>query len=66
MKSNKVLSNSEILDLLMDKSGCENDNQLAAYLTEKYGKKIDRKQVYQFRDSTSLTITSLLLREALE
>lgn len=66
MKSNKVLDNSEILDLIIKKTGCENDNQLAAYLTEKYGKEINRQNINQFKKSSSMTVTSMLLREALE
>ena len=62
----KILSNSEIIDLLIEQSGCENANQFAGYLSEKYGMEITRQKVKQFQNSTSLTITSLLLREALE
>lgn len=62
----KIISNSEIINLLIEQSGCENPNQFAAYLTEKYGINISRQQVNQFQKSERLTITHLLLREALE
>lgn len=62
----RIASNSKILDLLIEQSGCENPNQYAAYLTEKYGINITRQQVKQFQNSESLTITHLLLREAME
>ena len=60
------LSNSDVLDHIIELTGVENDNQLAAYLTEKYGVRITRQQVAQFRRSERVTITHLLLREALK
>lgn len=62
----KILSNSEIIDLLIEQSGCKNANQFACYLFEKYGMDITRQKINQFQNSSSLTITSLLLREAIE
>ena len=64
MKEN--LSNSDVLDRVIRLAGVENDNQLAAYLTEQYGVTITRQQVAQFRRSNRVTITHLLLREALK
>lgn len=49
----------------MERAGVSNSNQLAEYLSEKYGVTITRQNVYQFKNSKSVTITSLLLREAL-
>lgn len=62
----KIISNAEALERLIKKSGTENPNQYAAYLTEKYGINITRQQVKQFQNSERITITHLLLREALE
>ena len=62
---NKIASNSEILDQLIEQSGCDNPNQFAKYLTEKYGIEISRQKVNQFQKSDRLTITHLLLREAM-
>ncbi len=59
------ISNSDVLDKIIALAGVENDNQLATYLSEKYGVKIVRQQVLQFRRSERCTITHLLLREAL-
>lgn len=55
--------NSEILQKVLELTGCENNNQLATYLTDKYGINISRQQVSQFQNSERLTITHLLLRE---
>ena len=64
MKEN--ISNSDILDKIIAQAGISNDNQLATYLTERYGVRITRQQVLQFRNSSSMTITHLLLREAIK
>jgi predicted transcriptional regulator len=56
-------TNSEIIQKLLALTGCENPNQLAAYLTDKYGITITRQQINQFQKSERLTITHLLLRE---
>lgn len=58
--------NSEIIQKMLNMTGCDNQNQLAAYLTEKYNITITRQQVNQFQKSERSTITHLLLREALE
>ena len=55
--------NSEILQKVLELSGCENNNQLAAYLSKKYGVNISRQQINQFKNSERLTLTHLLLRE---
>jgi predicted transcriptional regulator len=55
--------NSEILKKVLELTGCENNNQLATYLTEKYGINISRQQINQFKNSERLTITHLILRE---
>jgi len=60
------LSNREIIDLIIEWSGVKNPSQLSHYLTEKYGVNINRQQINQFQKSEKLTITHLLLREALE
>lgn len=65
MKKQSFLTNAEIIDRLIEQAECENANQFAAYLTEKYGIEISRQQVSQFQKSDRLTITHLLLREAL-
>lgn len=64
MKEN--ISNASVLDRVIELTGVENDNQLAAYLTEQYGITITRQQVAQFRRSDRVTITHLLLREAIK
>ncbi len=58
--------NKMILQTLMERAGVENQNQLADYLTQKYGVKIDRRQVKQFEKSKTKNLIHLLLREALE
>ncbi len=55
--------NSDIIKKVLQLTGCENNNQLAAYLTQKYGINISRQQINQFQNSERLTITHLLLRE---
>lgn len=59
-------SNAEIIKELLVITGCDNPNQLASYLAKKYDMKITRQTINQFGSSDSLTITSILLREALE
>jgi ribosomal protein S24E len=61
-----MLSNEEIINKLLIITGCDNHNQLAKYLTEKYGTTITRQTVHKFSQSNGTTITSILLREALE
>lgn len=58
--------NSEIIQKFLELTGCKNTNQLATYLTEKYGVVITRQQINQFQKAERVTITHLLLREALE
>ena len=58
--------NSEIIQKMLELTGCENPNQLALYLSNKYGVTITRQQINQFQSSERSTITHLLLREALE
>jgi ribosomal protein S17E len=62
----KILSNKEIISILIEKTGVENQNQLAAYLTNKYGRQVDRRQIDQFARSESLNLTNMLLREAMD
>ncbi len=62
----RIISNKKIIELAMKKSGCKNPNQLANYLTEKYGVKIARQQIDQFQKSERVTITHLLMRELIE
>ena len=62
----KMQTNLEIIDQILELTGCGNPNQLSKYLTEKYGVNITRQQVCQFQNSERLTITHLLLREALK
>ena len=62
-----MLTNAQVLDRMIELlPEVENRNQLAAYLTEKYGVTISRQQVNQFQTTSAMTITHLLLREALE
>ena len=62
-----MLSNEEIINSLLLISGCDNHNQLAKYLTKKYGVNISRQSVQNFSKADSATtITAILLREALE
>ena len=56
----------EVIQILMKRANCENANQFAAYLSNKYGVKVSRQQVAQFQGATGRTITHLLLKEALE
>ncbi len=60
------LTNEQIITRLLILTGCENDNQLAGFLTKKYGKEITRQTIHKFKISKGVTITSILLREALE
>ncbi len=62
----KIKPNSEILDALIEKSGCENPNQFASYLSDKYGVPVSRQQVNQFKNAEGKTLVHLLLREAQE
>lgn len=61
-----MLKNQEILEALKSQAGCKTDSEYARYLSDKYGVDIKRQQVNQFSKSERLTITHLLLREALE
>jgi|GEM_PF-2039361 len=61
-----ILSNEQILDRLIAHAGCDNPNQFAAYLSDKYGLTISRQSLNQFKGSTALNLTQALLREALE
>ena len=62
----KNISNSDVLDRVIQLSGVANDNQLSVYLTENYAVTITRQQIAQFRKSDRVTITHLLLRELLK
>ena len=61
----KNISKSEILQRIAKLAGVENDNQLAAYLSERYGCQVTRQQLSQFRRSTKNTVTHILLMEVL-
>ena len=61
-----MLKNHEIIQKMLVITGSENPNQLAIFLSEKYGINISRQQINQFQKSERLTITHLFLREALE
>ena len=62
----KMQKNSEIIHKMLELTGRDNPNQLAIYLSNKYGVVITRQQINQFQSSERSTITHLLLREALE
>ena len=59
------ISKAELLKRVAKLAGVENDNQLAAYLSERYGCQVTRQQLSQFRRSTTNTVTHILLMEAL-
>ncbi len=62
-----MLTNEQVIDRIIDLlPEVDNRNQLAVYLTEKYGVTISRQQVNQFQTTSAMTITHLLLREFLE
>jgi CRISPR/Cas system CSM-associated protein Csm3 (group 7 of RAMP superfamily) len=61
-----MLTNQTILQRLIEQAGVENPSQYAAYLSEKYGVAIDRRQIHQFEASQTLNLIHILLREALE
>ena len=61
----KNISKSEILQRIAELAGVENDNQLAAYLSKRYGCQVTRQQLSHFRRSTTNTVTHILLMEAL-
>ena len=58
--------NEDILERLIKATGCENANQFASYLSKKYGMEITRQKLYQFKSAERVTVTHLLLREALD
>ena len=59
------ISKAELLERVAKLAGVENDNQLAAYLSERYGCQVTRQQLSQFRRSTKNTVTHILLMEVL-
>ena len=59
------ISKAELLKRVAKLAGVENDNQLAAYLSERYGCQVTRQQLSQFRRSTKNTVTHILLMEVL-
>ena len=59
------ISKAELLERVAKLAGVENDNQLAAYLSERYKCKVTRQQLSQFRRSTTNTVTHILLMEAI-
>lgn len=59
------ISKAELLERVAKLAGVENDNQLAAYLSERYKCKVTRQQLSQFRRSTTNTVTHILLMEVL-
>ena len=61
----KNISKAELLERVAKLAGVENDNQLAAYLSKRYGCQVTRQQLSQFRRSTTKTVTHILLMEAL-
>jgi len=46
-------------------TGCKDRVELASYLTNKYNQTFTKQSINQFEKGVSLTITSILLREAL-
>jgi hypothetical protein len=54
-KLKKILSNEEIADLLLKRTGVENDNQLAGLLG------VERQQINQFRKTRGGQITHKML-----
>ena len=61
----KNISKSKLLERVAQLAGVENDNQLALYLSKRYGCQVTRQQISQFRRSKTNTMTHLLLIEAL-
>ena len=61
----KNISKAKLLEKIAKLTGVENDNQLAAYLSDRYGCQVTRQQLSQFRRSTTNTVTHVLLMEAL-
>ena len=59
------ISKAKLLERVAKLAGVENDNQLAAYLSERYKCKVTRQQLSQFRRSTTNTVTHILLMEVL-
>ena len=59
------INKAELLERVAKLAGVENDNQLAAYLSERYKCKVTRQQLSQFRRSTTNTVTHILLMEVL-
>ena len=59
------ISKTELLRRVAKLAGVENDNQLATYLSKRYGCQVTRQQLSQFRRSTTNTVTHILLMEAL-
>ena len=59
------ISKAELLERVARLAGVKNDNQLAAYLSDRYGCQVTRQQLSQFRRSTTNTVTHILLIEAL-
>ena len=59
------ISKAKLLERVAKLAGVENDNQLAAYLSDRYGCQVTRQQLSQFRRSTTNTVTHILLIEVL-
>jgi hypothetical protein len=57
---NRALSNTEIVDKLLEHHGLENDNQLAKH----YG--VERQQIRQFRNGTRVGITQRIITDLLK
>ena len=61
----KNISKAQLLARVAQLANVDNDNQLALYLSDRYGCQVTRQQLFQFRRSTTNTVTHLLLMEAL-
>lgn len=59
------MNNEQVINTIVSESGCDNVNQLSKYLSEKYDYKISRQMLYQLKGTSTMTVTHILLREAL-
>lgn len=55
----KKLTNNEIIDQLLTVLNLDNDNQLATYF------KVERQQIYQFRQGKRTGLTQAIITELL-
>jgi len=63
----QIITNEEILAIMLKQTKTKNHNQLALFLEDKYGIKNGRQKINQFKKAKTTTITTLffhhLLRE---